>query len=179
MNRPPADRFPPVLLDSGDALVVDSPGPGRVNGAPFAIQSLKDFVLDAELGLTAGADEDRCGLYIRQGGAERYVGVTLNGRGDLSVGLVDGGPPLVVAGAPLPDDVPFNRGVGATNRLTIVACGPMAAVIVNGVAVTAAALDLRYVAGGTGAMVVQTSPGEPARAVVRWVQARALLADPG
>jgi hypothetical protein len=176
-RRPPPEQTPPVLFDTTDELVVASPHPGSATGQPFAVQGLRDCILDAELGLQAGADEDRCGLFFRQTGPERYVACTISGAGHLSVGLVDGGPPLIISEGPLGDDVPFARGVGATNRLTIVACGPVAAFIVNGVAVTGVMLDPRYVAGGSGALLIHTSPGADARLVVRWAQARAILPD--
>ena len=177
IRRPPADLAPPVLFDSAQELIVRSPGPGSATGQPFDVQALRDCTIDAEIGLLAGADEDRAGLFFRQAAAERYVACTVSAAGDLSVGLVDGGPPLLISGGPLPDDVPFARGIGVTNRLTIVACGPVAAVVVNGVAVTGVALDRRYVAGGAGALLIHTSPGADARLVVRWAQARAILAD--
>jgi hypothetical protein len=180
-RRPPADQAPPVLFDrdfrDGDGLVVASPGPGSATGQPFDERSLRDCTLDAELGLLEGEDEDRYGLFFRQSAPERYAACTVSAAGHLSAGLVDGGPPLVVAGGPLPPDVPFERGVGATNRLTVVAIGPVAAIVVNGVAVTGVALDPRYVAGPAGALLVHTSRHPQARAGVRWAQARAILAD--
>jgi hypothetical protein len=61
------------------------------------------------------------------------------------------------------------------NRISVVMCGPVAAVMVNGVAILGALLDSRYVAGRAGALLVHTSPAPNARLVVRWAQARALL----
>jgi hypothetical protein len=138
-RRPPPEQTPPVLFDTTDELVVQSPHPGSATGQPFAVQGLRDCTLDAELGLLAGADEDRYGLFFRQAGPERYVACTISAAGHLSVGLVDGGPPLLIA-----------EGL---------------------------VLDPRYVAGGTGALLIHTSPGADARLVVRWAQARAILPD--
>lgn len=181
MKRPSPDVAPAVLVDldltTADPFVVESPGRGSATGRRFDDRSLRDCTLDVELGLMTGGEGDRYGVFFRQGAAERYVACTFTVEGEMAVGLVDHGPPLVLAGGPLPAEVPFSRGLGATNRLTVVACGPVAALIVNGVAVTGVMLDPRYVAGPAGALVVHTSPADEASAVVRWVQARAILAD--
>jgi hypothetical protein len=182
MPKPPADQAPPVLLDADwtsepEGLVLVSPQPGNVTGQPFAERAFRDATIDAELGLLEGGEEDRYGLFFRQTGAEHYAACTINGRGELAVGLVDGGPPLVIASGPLPPEVPFSRGVGQTNRFTIVSCGPVAAVIVNGAVVTGVSIPQTYGHGPAGALLVHTSSSPRARAGVRWAQARALLPD--
>jgi hypothetical protein len=170
---------PPVLLDldftERGGLMVTSPKPGSATGQAFAEDVLADCVLDAELGLQDAQDEDRYGLFFRQTAEERYVACTVNGAGRLALGLVDGGPPLVIADARLNGEVRFQSGVGVTNRFSVVMCGTMAAVMVNGVAVLGALLDARYVAGRVGALLVHTSSAPNARLVVRWAQARALI----
>jgi hypothetical protein len=173
--RPRPGAAPAVLFDLGDELVVTSPGPGSATGQPFNETQLRDVILDAELGLIDGEDEDRYGLFFRQTGEERYVACTVNGAGHLALGIVDGGPPLVVADARLNGEVRFQTGVGPTNRITIVACGPVAAVMVNGVAVTGALLDPRYLTGRAGALLVHTSSKPRVRLAVRWAQARAII----
>ena len=171
---------PPVLFDldfsNGKDFVVASPGPGSATGQAFAEEDVRDVILDAELGLVEGEEEDRYGLFFRQSAEERYVACTINGAGHLSVGVVDGGPPLVIVDARLDGDVRFQQGVGATNRVTIVTCGPVAAVMVNRVAVAGAMLDARYVTGRAGALLVHTSSRPTARLAVRWAQARAIIA---
>ena len=184
MNKPPAEQAPPVLLDldftqeaNGEGLLLVSPGPGNVTGQPFGAQMFRDAVVDVELGLLEGEEEDRYGVFFRQSAAERYAAVTLSAGGELAVGLVDGGPPLVIAGGPLPAEVAFARGAGGANRLTIVSCGPVAAVIVNGSVVVGAAIPAIYGHGAVGALLIHTSSSATARAGVRWAQARALLPD--
>jgi hypothetical protein len=182
-SKPPADQAPAVLLDrdfTGDgtgALFVDSPEPGTVAGQPFGTEGFRDGTLDAELGLLEGADEDRYGLFLRQGAAEHYVACTVSAAGELAFGLVNGGPPLVIASGPLGPEVPFARGVGVTNRLTIVSCGPVAAVIVNGAVVVGVAIPEEYGSGPAGALLAHTSASPRARVGVRWAQVRALLPD--
>lgn len=181
-RRPPPDGAPPVLIDldyTGDAepLVLVSGQPGSLTGQPFGERGFRDCTIDAELGLLEGGEEDRVGIFFRQLASEKYVACTVSAAGHLSFGLVDGGPPLVVAGGPLPPDVPFERGVGATNRLTIVSCGPVAAVLVNGAVAIGVTVPEEYGAGPAGAMLVHTSSVPQARAGVRWAQVRALLPD--
>lgn len=179
--RPPADQAPRVLLDldfGEDQLVVSTEQSGTATTQAFSADDFRDFTLQAEIGLVEGAARDRYGLFFRQSGEERYAACTINGLGHLSVGLVDNGPALVVAEANLDELPAFQRGVGATNRLSVVVCGPMAACLVNGVAVAGVVLDSRYTTGRLGALVVHTSEAPRARASVNWAQARAIFADP-
>ena len=90
---------------------------------------------------------------------------------------MNGGPPLVVAGGPLPSEVPFNHGVGATNRISIVSCGPMAAVVLNGAVLVGVSIPQEYGHGACGALLAHSSSTPTARVGVRWAQARALLPD--
>lgn len=177
--RPPASHATAVLLDvdfaDGDGLLITSPGPGSATGQPFGERTIADATLDAEIGLLEGEPEDRYGLFFRQTAPERYMACTISAAGHLSLGVVDAGPPLVVAERQLDGEVHFRGGLGVTNRLTIVACGPVAAVMVNGVAIAGAMLDARYVAGRVGALLVHTSASPRARLSVRWAQARAII----
>jgi hypothetical protein len=180
--KPPSDEAPPLLVDvdytgQPDGLAVVSTQPGNVTGQPFADKAFRDAILDAELGLLEGADEDHYGIFFRQTASERYVACMLTPGGQLQFGLVNGGPPLVIAGGPLPSEVPFNHGVGATNRVSIVSCGPMAAVILNGAVLVGVSIPQEYGHGACGALLAHTSSTPEARVGVRWAQARALLPD--
>jgi len=128
--RPPASHATAVLLDvdfaDGDGLLITSPGPGSATGQPFGERTIADATLDAEIGLLEGEPEDRYGLFFRQTAPERYMACTISAAGHLSLGVVDAGPPLVVAERQLDGEVHFRGGLGVTNRLTIVACGPVA-----------------------------------------------------
>ncbi len=181
--KPPADQAPAILLDLDftgagvNPLVVESPEPGTVAGQPFGTEGFRDCTIDAELGLLEGADEDRYGLFFRQGASEHYAACTVSAAGQLAFGLVNGGPPLVIAAAPLGPEVSFARGVGVTNRLTIVSCGPVVAVIVNGAVVTGVTVPEEYGSGPAGALLAHTSSSPRARVGVLWAQCRALLPD--
>jgi hypothetical protein len=179
--RPPTDRPTRVLLDldysRSTPLIIDSPGQGTATVQLFSEDDLRDCTLDTEVGLLAGADQDRYGLTFRQSAEERYAACTITPTGHLAIGLVDHGPALVVAEASLTDLPGFQPGIGARNRVSVVVCGPTATCLVNGVAVAAAMLDARYASGRVGAVLVHTSPAADVRAGVTWAQARAILPE--
>jgi len=178
-DRPPAGA-PPVLLEriyAGERLRVAGDGSGAVGGQPFDDASFRDVVVDAVLSLESGEEGDGYGLFLRQGRPDRYVAVVLSPAGNASIMLLDGGEPLRIAEGPLPGDFPFARGVGAANRLTVLACGPALVPVINGVALTGVILDRRYPAGHAGALLVPSGPGHTCAVGVDWVQVRAVLPD--
>ena len=179
-DRPPADP-PPLLLEHDfgeERLIIHGDAEGRVSGQAFANERYGDLTVDAVLSLEQGGDHDGYGLFVRQATDDRYAAFIVSPLGAASIMLLDDAP-LQVAGGEIPADVPFNRGLGARNRLSIVACGPMLVAFVNGVALTAANLDDRYAEGFAGALLVPGGvggPGTERTAAVDWVQLRAPLA---
>jgi len=175
-DRPPAGP-PPLLVehDFGDErLVIEGDPDGRVSGRPFADARYGDLTVDSVLSLERGGDHDGYGLFVRQSTADRYAAFIVSPLGAASILLLDDAP-LQVAGGQIPESVPFNRGVGARNRFSIVACGPMFVAFVNGVALTAASIDDRYAEGFAGAVLVPGGPGGERSVAVDWVQIRAPL----
>jgi hypothetical protein len=195
-SRPMPDRptgFPPILLDidypaeasrdlSAPAAVADGMlvlrggGPGTIAGHPFSADSYRDVVVDASVGLVAGDDADLAGIFVRQADARRYVVAAFSPAGHVYVASVDGGARPVAEG-PLRGDVPFERGVGSFNRLTIVTFGPSLVVVLNGAVLVHLAVDERFAAGYAGGFLQQGPTSGEARAAVRWAQVRAVLAD--
>jgi hypothetical protein len=176
-DRPPADP-PPLLLEHDfgeERLVIKGDPEGRVSGQAFADARYGDLIVDAVLSLEQGSDHDGYGLFVRQATADRYVAFIASPGGAASILLLDDAP-LQVAGGEIPASVPFNRGLGARNRFSVVACGPMLVAFVNGVALTAASIDDRYAEGFAGAVLVPGSPGGDRSAAVDWVQIRSPLA---
>lgn len=179
-DRPPADP-PPLLLEHDfgeERLMLNGDPEGRVSGQAFADERYADVTVDAVLSLEQGGDHDGYGLFVRQATADRYAAFIVSPLGAASIMLLDDAP-LQVAGGEIPPSVAFNRGLGARNRLSIVACGPMLVAYVNGVALTAASLDDRYAEGFAGALLVPGGAGGAGverKAAVDWVQLRAPLA---
>jgi hypothetical protein len=176
-DRPPADP-PPVLLEHDfgeERLWVRSDAEGRVGGQPFADARYGDLVADAVLSLEQGGDHDGYGLFVRQSSDNRYASFIVSPLGVASILLLDDAP-LQVAGGNIPPNVPFNRGLGARNRLTLFALGPWLLACVNGVALTGAMVDERFREGFAGALLVPGGPGTDRAVAVDWVQLRATLA---
>jgi hypothetical protein len=178
-DRPPADP-PPLLLEHDfgeERLIIQGDDEGRVSGQAFADARYGDLIVDAVLSLEQGSDHDGYGLFVRQATADRYAAFIASPTGAASIMLLDDAP-LQVAGGEIPESFPFNRGLGARNRFSIVACGPMLVAFVNGVALTAANVDERYAEGFAGALLVPGGAGGPGierSAAVDWVQIRAPL----
>ena len=175
--HPPSEP-PPVLLEHDfgeERLWVRGDQQGRVSGQPFADERYADLVADAVLSLEQGSEHDGYGLFVRQSTADRYASFIVSPQGAASILLLDDAP-LQVAGGQIPASVPFNRGLGARNRLTVLAVGTFLMGLVNGVALTGAMLDDRFSEGFAGAVLVPGGPGGERAAAVDWVQIRAPLA---
>jgi hypothetical protein len=175
--HPPSDP-PPVLLEHDfgeERLWVRGDKEGAVRGQAFADARYGDVVLDAVLSLEQGSDHDGYGLFVRQSTADRYATFIVSPLGAASILLLDDAP-LKVAGGQIPPSVPFNHGLGARNRLTLLACGNFLMAFVNGVTLTGAVVDDRFSEGFAGAVLVPGGPGVDRAAAVDWVQIRAPLA---
>jgi hypothetical protein len=174
--RPPGEP-PHVLLEhdfGDDRLWVRGDAEGRVSGQAFADARYEDLIADAVVSLEEGGDHDGYGLFVRQSTADRYAAFIVSPLGAASILLLDDAP-LQVAGGDIPAEVPFNRGIGARNRLSLLACGPCLVAFVNGVSLTGAVLDNRFTEGFAGALLVPGGPGATRSAAVDWVQIRAPL----
>jgi hypothetical protein len=175
MSRPGA---PPVLLDRDfgeERLWVRGDPAGRVSGQPFSDDRYGDLVADAVISLEQGGDHDGYGLFVRQANDDRYAAFIVSPLGAASVMILDQAP-LQLAGGQIPESIPFERGLGARNRISVIACGPCLVACVNGVSLTGAMLDDRYTEGYAGALIVPGEPGSQPAAAVDWAQVRAVLA---
>jgi hypothetical protein len=175
-DRPPADP-PPLLLERDfgqERLWLRGEAEGHISGQAFADARYTDLIADAVLSLEEGTDHDGYGLFVRQSTADRYAAFVVSPLGAATIMLLDDAP-LQVAGGQIPDSVPFNRGLGARNRLSLSACGPALVAFVNGVALTGAGIDDRFAEGFAGALLVPGGPGSRRAAAVDWVQLRAPL----
>jgi hypothetical protein len=173
----PGPLTPTASIDDGQLVLVAS-APGVVAGQPFAPDAFRDVVVDAVVALLRGGMDDAYGIFVRQVAERSYLAFMVTPAGNWSLLVVSDGASAPLAGGRLPVEAPFALGLGAANRLTVVAAGPCVTCIVNGFAVGGATVDPRYWAGLAGALLVHLS-AEPAEAAValRWAQVRALLVD--
>jgi hypothetical protein len=172
----------PLVLAQRDfgaePLRIRDDGAGAVTGEAIDDVRYGDLVLDAVLALEKGDDHDGYGLFVRQDNADRYAMFVVSPAGVASVMILDGAP-LQLAGGPIPEGLEFRRGLGAPNRLTLLACGPCLVPFVNGVSLTGAILDARYTGGYAGAILVPGGPGHESVVAVEWLQVRAVLGATG
>lgn len=161
-------------------LVLRASAPGALAGQPFSSDAFRDVVVDAVISLERGGTDDAYGVFVRQVAERSYLAFLVTPDGRFSVLMVADGASAPMAEGRLPVDAPFDRGLGAANRLTVVAAGPCLACIVNGFVVAGVTVDPRYKAGIAGALLVHLAV-EPAEAALalHWAQVRALLVDQG
>lgn len=166
-------------IDDG-RLVLSASAPGAVAGQPFSPDAFRDVVVDAVVSLPRGGMFDAYGIFVRQVAERSYLAFMVTPAGQWSLLAVSDGASAPMAGGQLPVEAPFTQGLGAANRLTIVAAGPCVACIVNGFVVCGVTVDPRYRAGIAGTLLVHLS-AKPAEAAValHWAQVRALLVDQG
>jgi hypothetical protein len=187
----PPHEYPPILFEAnyaehaaatlsqtasidGGHLLLSGTAQGT-GGYPFSEAAYRDVVVDASVALLEGDERTLGGLFIRQSASTRYVAVAWSSAGYVYAANVDGTPHPVAEG-PLTRDIPFRRGLGEYNRITLVALGPSLIALMNGAILFHLALDERYAEGHAGLFLAQASDGA-ARIAARWVQIRAVLAD--
>lgn len=182
MSELPPRGHPAILLDTdyssqpAGQLVLSGNGANTIAGHAFSDVRYRDVVLDASVALSSGDDSDLAGAFLRQSADQRYIVVALSPAGYVYIAQVDGTAQPVAEG-PLTPNIPFNRGVGAWNRLTVVAFGPSLVFVVNKEVLAHLAVDQRFKEGFAGLFLQQGATSASAAAAVRWVQIRAVLAD--
>jgi hypothetical protein len=136
-------------------------------------------VIDAVVTLEAGGAGDAWGLYFRQVAERSYLAFVVSFEGRGAIMAVEDGMVRSLAEGPLPSDAPFARGVGAANRLTVIAAGPCVTCLVNGFVLAGVIVEPRYKSGVAGAAFLHGGSGPDARMSVRWAQVRSILVDEG
>ena len=136
MNEKAPTGFPPILLDidyatqadakisapaevAGGQLIVHGGGHNTIGGHPFSETGYQDFTLDASVSLAGGGDRDLAGIFLRQSTATDYVAMALSPAGYIYVATIAEGIATPAAEGPLTPNIPFQRGMGAWNRITV------------------------------------------------------------
>lgn len=190
----PPRGHPPILLDTdysalpdaqlagpaaieGGRLIVRSSQPNTIAGHPFSEVSYRDVTIDASIALAAGEEHDFAGIFLRQSSERNYVALAISPTGYIYLATIADGVAKPVAEGPLTGDIPFNAGVGAWNRLTVVAFGPSLVFVLNGNVLAHLAVDQRYAQGYSGLFLQHGAASAEAKAAARWAQVRAVLVD--
>jgi hypothetical protein len=191
---PPPIGMPPVLLSLdyakqqpalpaavGDlahyadaGLRIGSSIPDGSQGVAAAELVFRDTILQAQVSLAAGAEDDLYGVFVRSPTAELYYAFAVSPAGQVFVASYDGEYLPLVSG-PLDPDIPFGHGLGQPNRFQVVAVGPSLTFILNGTLVTAEIVDERYAEGYLGFFVHHALTSEKAELAADWIQVRGLF----
>ena len=155
---------PAASIEDG-RLVLRASAPGALAGQPFAPDAFRDVIVDAVVSLVRGGTDDAYGIFVRQVAERSYLAFMVTPDGTVPLLMVADGASAPMVEGRLPVEAPFARGLGAANRLTVVAAGPCLTCIVNGFVVAGVTVDARYKAGLAGTLLVHLA-AEPAEAVV-------------
>ncbi len=191
---PPPSGHPPLLLSldyasqqpalagplrefarySDGALCVASNIPDGNRGMAAAELVFRDVIVQAELSLGEGADDDLYGLFVRSPTADLYYAFAVSPSGQVFVGSYDGEFLPLVSG-PLDPDMQFGYGVGQSNRFQVAAVGPSLTFMLNGMLVTTEIVDERYQEGYLGFFVHHGATAARAEMRAEWIQVRAVF----
>jgi len=186
---PPSD-FPPILLtveyakeQAGErsegvevrdgVLRISAGAPGAYKGHAASSEVFRDVVVDAQVALVEGAEDDLFGVFVRQSATSRYIAWGCSRAGRCLVASVDELPVPAVDG-PLAADMRLARQLGERNRFQVVACGPSLTFVLNGMVVTGMIVDPRYKDGYAGFFLASMSEA-PAVLAADWLQVRGVL----
>lgn len=191
---PPPSGSPPLLLSldyasqqpalseairdtaryADGTLRVASSLPDGSHGIAAAELIFGDVILQAQIALAEGADDDLYGVFVRSPTAELYYAFAVTPRGHVFVASYDNQFLPLVSG-PLDPDLLFAQGLGAANRFQVVAIGPSLTFILNGSLVTAEIVDQRYQEGYLGFFVHHGLSSEKAELAAEWIQVRGVF----
>lgn len=178
LAEPPAT--PPLLV--GYDARQDGPWcartsrPGQVSGVPEPGGPYRDVVVEAQVRLTHGDDQDAYGLFVRKAGAGPYLALAVTAGGTAWIRHFDGTGFQDVAVGPLAPGIPFDGGVGAVNLFQAVACGPGITFALNNHPVLAITVAPGLAEGDLGPFVAHGPGDGPAEVSVEWLQVRPVLA---
>jgi hypothetical protein len=174
---------PPLPESFGDAVRYEAGQLRLVSTVPdgnrgiAADQTLfRDIIVQAQVSLADGADDDMYGLFIRSPEPELYYSFAVSPTGQVVVSYYDGEYQPLVAG-PLAPEMPFAHGMRTPNTFQVVAVGPSLTFYLNGMLVTAEIVDERFQEGFVGFYVHHGSQGPRAELGADWIQLRGIFPE--
>lgn len=170
--------LPPDFADTAyyadETLRITSTQPDGSQGIAAADLIFADVILQADVMLAEGADDDLYGVFVRSPTAELYYAFAVTPRGQVFVASYDNEFLPLVSG-PLDPDLPFAQGLGEPNRFQVVTIGPSLTFLLNGTLVTAEIVDERYKEGYLGFFVHHGLTSPKAELAAQWVQVRGVF----
>jgi hypothetical protein len=191
---PPPTGSPPVLLSLDYAnqqpalpddvrdtaryvdgqLRVTSSLPDGSHGIAAALLIFGDAIVQAQVALAEGTDDDLYGLFVRSPSAELYYAFAVSPSGQVFISGYDGEYSPLASG-PLDPDMQFGSGLGQPNRFQVVAVGPSLTFILNGTAIMSEIVDERFKEGYLGFFIHHGTTSERAELAADWIQVRGVF----
>jgi hypothetical protein len=196
VRLPPPTNAPPVLLDLDyarhapplpDALAgsvwyqagqlrLASQVPDGNHGIAADQTMFRDVIVQAQLSLSAGADDDLYGLFVRSPAPDLYYTFAVSPVGQVVVSRYDGQYDPLVAG-PLAPEMPFGGGLAEPNLFQVVAIGPSLTFLLNGMVVTTEIVDQSFQEGYLGFYVHHGQLSASAELAADWIQVRGIFPE--
>jgi hypothetical protein len=174
---------PPLAEDLRDlaryadgSLRIVSKVPNGSQGLAAAGSLFADVIVQAQIALSDGADDDLYGLFVRSPTSDLYYTFAVSPSGHVLVSTFENGFQPVVSG-PLDPDMLFAHGLGQPNRFQVVAVGPSLTFLLNGMLITAEIVDERFREGYLGFFVHHGSSSPQAELAADWIQVRGVFAE--
>jgi hypothetical protein len=193
---PPPSEAPPVLLNldyaaeqprlaelfgetvrhEGGQLRMYAAGVDANQGIAADQTVFRDVILQAQVSLATGADDDLYGIFLRSPTPDLYYAFAVSPAGHVLVSRFDGQYDAVVAG-PLAPAMPFTHGIAQPNLFQVVALGPSLTFLLNGVVVTTEIVDQEYQEGYLGFYVHHGAQSDLAELAADWIQVRGIFPE--
>jgi hypothetical protein len=191
---PPPSGSPPVLLSLDYAALQPALPPAVSDAARYADTTLRvwsdvpegnqgiaaadlmfrDVIVQAQLSMAEGGDDDLYGLFLRSPSSDLYYAFAVSPSGQVFVSSYEGEFLPLVAG-PLDPDMHFGYGLGQPNRFQVVAIGPSLTFLLNSLLITAEIVDERYEEGYLGFFVHHGTRSQRAELAADWIEVRGVF----
>jgi hypothetical protein len=136
----------------------------------------RDVIVQAQISLVEGGDDDLYGLFLRSPQPELYYTFAAAPSGHVVISSFDGEFFPLVSG-PLDPSLPFDKGLGKPNLFQVVAIGPSLTFLLNGNVITSEIVDERYQEGFLGLYVHHGSQSARAELAADWLEVRGIFPE--
>ncbi len=165
---------------AGGQLRFTADAPAVASGLPLGNRAFEDVVLQTQISLVEGGDDDRYGIFVRRPTAGpkagRFSCFAVGPNGQFVVRGFDGQVFHDVIDAELAPGLTFAPGRGDPNLFQAVTSGPQVTFLLNDQVVVGLALDLPLARGELGLFLQRGTSAPRATIAIDWIHVRALIA---
>ncbi|HEV7662383.1 MAG TPA: hypothetical protein VGQ62_02515 [Chloroflexota bacterium] len=165
-----------VVAYTEGALRIGTDVPDGNHGIAADQTVYRDVIIQAELSLAEGDDDDLYGLFVRSPSPDFYYTFAVSPSGHVVVSRYDGEHDPLVAG-PLAAEMPFARGLRQTNLFQVVAIGPSLTFLLNGMVIVSEVVEADYQEGYLGFYVHHGQQSARAEMAAHWIQVRGVFPE--